>query len=264
MVLRADGDVIEKLLGGKFAIITGGASGIGEAIATVFAEHGAHVVIADLQLDAATTVCHAIQRSTGAQALAIEVSVSNKPQVDAAVDQAVQVFGRIDILVNCAGMLKPRLFVDFPEAEWDAIFAVNVKGTFLFSQAVARQMIKQGAGGSIINISSASGMKADREESAYCASKSAVNGLTRCMALELGAFGIRVNGICPGATDTKMLRDLCADIPGLFDELKAKTVLGRIAMPRDQANVALFLASDLSAHVTGESLIVSGGELMGQ
>jgi NAD(P)-dependent dehydrogenase (short-subunit alcohol dehydrogenase family) len=125
-------------------------------------------------------------------------------------------------------------------------------------------MIAQGTGGSIINISSASGMKADLEESAYCSSKSAINGLTRCIALELGPFGIRANGICPGATDTRMLRDLCSGIPGLLDELKAKTVLGRIAAPRDQANVALFLASELSAHVTGESIIVSGGELMGQ
>jgi NAD(P)-dependent dehydrogenase (short-subunit alcohol dehydrogenase family) len=253
-----------NLLQDKVAIVTGGASGIGEAIATVFAEHGARIAIADLQMDMATKVCAEIERKTGRPSLAIKVSISEKAQVEMAVRQAVQAFGKIDILVNCAGILKPWPFIDFPEADWDAIFAVNVKGTFLFSQAVGRQMIAQGAGGSIINISSASGKKADREESAYCASKSAIIGLTRCVALELGPYGIRANGICPGATDTPMLRDLCSDIPGLFDELKAKTALGRIATPRDQANVALFLASDLSAHVTGESIIVSGGELMGQ
>lgn len=252
------------LLKEKVAIVTGGASGIGESIATVFAEQGANIAIVDLNRDLATKVCEEIEITTGRKALAIQASVCDKHDVEAAVEQTIEAFGKVDVLVNNAGILKPSPFIDFPEADWDAIFDVSVKGTFLFSQAVGKRMIAQGGGGSIINISSASGKKADREESAYCASKSAIIGLTRCIALELGPYGIRANGICPGATDTQMLRDLCSAVPGLFDELKAKTALGRIATPRDQANVAVFLASDLAAHITGESIIVSGGELMGQ
>ena len=253
-----------RLLESKIAIISGAAQGIGQAIAETMAQHGAHVVVADVQLEKAKAVAEDIAANTDRRAIAVWVDVTDKASVEKMVQTAIVEFGQVDILVNNAGILKPHLIVDFPEEDWDAIFAVNVKGTFLCSQAVARQMIKQGGGGAIINISSASGKKADREESAYCASKSAVIGFTRCLALELGPYSIRANSICPGATDTQMLRDLCAAVPGLFEELKSKTVLGKIATPRDQANVAVFLASDLAGHITGESIIVSGGELMGQ
>jgi NAD(P)-dependent dehydrogenase (short-subunit alcohol dehydrogenase family) len=252
------------LLDSKVAIVTGAAQGIGRAIAETLAEHGANVVVADIRSADAEAVAQGIISNSDRQAMALHLDVTDRASVERMVESAVASFGRVDILVNNAGILRPHLIIDFPEEDWDAIFAVNVKGVFLCSQAVARQMIKQGTGGSIINISSASGKKADREESAYCASKSAVIGFTRCLALELGQYGIRANGICPGATDTQMLRDLCAAVPGLFDELKDKTVLGRIAQPQDQANVVVFLASDLAGHITGESLIVSGGELMGQ
>lgn len=252
------------LLKNQVAIVTGAAQGIGEAIAETLAEHGADVVVADLQFDKAQAVAARITAETGRRAIAVRVDVVDKASVQAMVDRTVEKFGRIDILVNNAGILKPHKIVDFPEEDWDAIFDVNVKGTFLCSQAVAKRMIEQGKGGSIINISSASAKKADREESAYCASKSAVVGFTRCLALELGPYGIRANAICPGATDTQMLREVCAAIPGLFEELKAKTVLGKIATPKDQANVVVFLASHLAGHITGEAIIVSGGELMGQ
>jgi NAD(P)-dependent dehydrogenase (short-subunit alcohol dehydrogenase family) len=123
-------------------------------------------------------------------------------------------------------------------------------------------MIKQGQGGCIINMSSASGKKPDPQAAAYCSSKSAIIGLTRVAALELGKCGIRVNAILPGATDTEMLRGLIRDVPGLIEELVAKTPLGKMAQPRDQANAAVFLASDLASHITGEGLVVSGGEFM--
>jgi NAD(P)-dependent dehydrogenase (short-subunit alcohol dehydrogenase family) len=178
------------------------------------------------------------------------------------VEATVAEYGRIDILVNNAGVLRPHWIVDFPLEDWDLIFKVNVRGTFLCSQAVARQMIRQGGGGCIINVSSASGKKADREESAYCSSKSAVIGFTRVLALELGSYGIRANAILPGATDTEMLRDLLNQVPGVREELLAKTPLGKMATPRDQANAALFLASDLASHISGEQLVVSGGEFM--
>ena len=253
-----------RLLEGKIAIVTGAAQGIGQAIAETMAEHGADVVVADIQLEKARAVAEGIVTNTDRRAMAVRVDVTDKASVDAMVQTAVTRFRRVDILVNDAAILRPHLVVDFPEEDWDATFAVNVKGVFLCSQAVVKQMISQGEGGAIINISSASGKKADREHAAYSASKSAVIGFTRCLALEVGAYGIRVNGICPGATDTQMLRNVCAAIPGLFEELKSRTVLGKIATPKDQAKVAVFLASDLAGHVTGESIIVSGGEFMGQ
>jgi NAD(P)-dependent dehydrogenase (short-subunit alcohol dehydrogenase family) len=251
-----------KLIDGKVAIITGGAQGIGAAICEVFAENGANVVVADVAFDGAKAVAEKINKNGMGKAVAVKVDVTDPASVQNLVDGAVKDFGKVDILVNSAGVLRPHLIIDFPVKDWDFIFAVNTKGTFLVSQAVARQMIAKKIKGSIISISSASGKKADREESAYCASKSAVNGFTRCLALELGEYGIRANAILPGATDTEMLRKLFEEVPGVREDLLSKTPLGKMAEPRDQANAALFLASDLASHVTGECMVVSGGEFM--
>ena len=251
-----------NLLTDKVALITGAARGIGRAIAEVYAEHGANVVVSDILMDKAQAVADGINAAGRPKAIALYLDVTDPESVRQAVDATVAEFGRIDVLVNNAGILRPHLIVDFPLEEWDLIFKVNVRGTFLCSQAAARQMIRQGGGGCIINISSASGKKADREESAYCASKSAIIGFTRVLALELGQYGIRANAILPGATDTEMVRELVEQVPGLIEELVAKTPLGRMATPRDQANGAVFLASDLASHVTGEQLVVSGGEFM--
>ena len=137
-----------------------------------------------------------------------------------------------------------------------------MEGTFLCSQAAARQMIEQGDGGCIINIASASARKADRKHAAYSASKGAIITFMRILALELGEYGIRANAILPGATETEMLQGVFEQVPGIREELIAKTVLGKLGTPRDQANAAVFLASDMGSHITGEYLIVSGGEFM--
>jgi NAD(P)-dependent dehydrogenase (short-subunit alcohol dehydrogenase family) len=137
-----------------------------------------------------------------------------------------------------------------------------MEGTFLCSQAAARAMIKQGTSGCIINIASASARKADRKHAAYSATKAAIVGFTRILALELGEYGIRANAILPGATLTGMLENVFEKVPGIKQELIDKTVLGKLGDPRDQANAAVFLASDMASHITGEHLIVSGGEFM--
>lgn len=252
-----------RLLENRVAIVTGAAQGIGQAIAELFGEHGAAVVIADLNLEKAGKVATEIAKGSGSHAMALYVNVADKASVKAMVDETMQQFGRIDILVNNAGVLRPHYIIDLTEEDWDAVFDVNVKGTFLCSQAVARVMIQQRSG-VIINISSASGKKPDPKGAAYCSSKSAVIGFTRVLALELGPYSIRANAICPGATDTEMLGAFCEAVPGLYEQLVARTVLGKIATPRDQANMALFLASDLASHVTGEAILVAGGELMGE
>jgi len=251
-----------QLLSNKVALITGAARGIGRAIAETFAAHGAHVVVTDILEDEAQAVAAAIMAKDHPHAIAQHLDVSEPEDVQRAVMTAVTTFGKLDILVNNAGVLRPHLIVDMPLGDWELTFRVNVRGTFLCSQAAARQMIRQGKGGCIINIASACAKKADRELGAYAASKAAILGLTRVMALELGEYGIRVNAILPGATDTQMLRDVTDAIPGMLDALRAKSALGRIATPQDQANAALFLASHLAAHITGEALVVSGGEFM--
>ena len=250
-----------NLLTDKVALVTGAARGIGRAIAEVYAEHGARVVVADVLLDEARAVAKSIN-ARGGRAIALQLNVADPGSVQQAVDATVAEFGRLDILVNNAGIHRGHLIVDFPIEDWEAVFAVNLRGTFLCSQAAARQMIKQGDGGCIINMSSASGKKPDPQGAAYCASKSAVIGFTRVLALELGEYGIRANAVLPGATDTKMLRDVTDRVPGLMDELVARTALDKVATPRDQANAFLFLASDLASHITGEQLVVAGGEFM--
>ncbi|MGQ9500782.1 MAG: SDR family NAD(P)-dependent oxidoreductase [Anaerolineae bacterium] len=251
-----------QLLQGKVVLITGAARGIGRAIAETFAAHGAHVVVTDILEDEARAVAAAITASGHSRAIARGLDVSDPQAVQQAVDATVMEFDKLDILVNNAGILRPHLIVDMPLEDWELTFRVNVRGMFLCSQVAARQMIRQGNGGCIISISSACAKKADRELGAYAASKAAMLALTRVLALELGAYGIRVNAILPGATDTQMLRDVTDTIPGMLDTLRAKSVLGRIATPQDQAHAALFLASDLATHITGEGLVVSGGEFM--
>jgi len=253
---------MSQLLKDKVALVTGAGRGIGRAIAAAYAEHGAHVAVTDIQTEQAQDVADEIDACGGPRAIALHLDVTDPVSVRQAVDATVAEFGRLDVLVNNAGIHLGHLVVDFPLEDWEAVFAVNIRGAFLCSQAAARQMIEQGEGGCILNMSSASGKKPDRKGAAYCASKSAIIGFTRVLALELGQHGIRANAVLPGATDTKMLRDVVDRVPGLMDELLARTALDKIATPRDQANAFVFLASDLASHITGEQLVVSGGEFM--
>ncbi len=251
-----------ELLQGKVAIVTGAAQGIGRGIAEVFAEHGAHVVIADMNETKAQEIVQAIADHGFPEAMAVKVDITQPDEVQALVEKTVETFGSIDVLVNDAAVMRNHYIVDFPLEDWQLVFKVNMEGTFLCSQAVVRQMIRQGKGGSVIHISSCAANKADRKHAAYSATKSAVITFSRILALECGQYNIRSNCILPGATDSEMLRGVFANVPGIREELLAKTTLGKFATPRDQANAAVFLASELATHVTGEYLIVSGGEFM--
>lgn len=252
-----------KLLEDKTAIITGGASGIGYGIAEVFCEHGANVAIFDADGDRLPAALATLQRGSEKSVLGFPVDVANPAEVEGAMRQVVDALGRLDILVNCAAIMRNHEIVDFPLEAWQSVFRVNVEGVFLCSQLFARRLIEQGTGGSIINISSCAANKADRKHAAYSASKAAVICFTRVLALELGTYGIRANAILPGATGpTSMLESVFAEVPGIREELIGRTVLGKLATPRDQGNAALFLASELASHITGEYLIVSGGEYM--
>jgi 3-oxoacyl-[acyl-carrier protein] reductase len=247
----------------KVVIVTGGATGIGKGIAEVFAENGAHVVIGDVQFEKAKRLLKDLEASGARTGLAVELDVSNPESVQAAVTKVVNEFGQVDVLVNNAGVMVNDYIIDFKLEDWRKVFRVNVEGVFLMTQTVAKQMIAQGEGGAIVNISSCAANKADRKHAAYSASKAAVINFTRISALELGEYGIRVNAILPGATGpTSMLQDVFDKVPGIEQELISKTTLGKLATPRDQGNAALFLASDLASHITGEYLVVAGGEFM--
>ena len=251
------------LLKDKISIITGAAQGIGFAIARMYSEQGATVVLFDMQEDKVKEAAAVIEKSTGNKTVGMAVNITRKAEVEAAAQKVVEMFGRIDVLVNNAGVIKHALILEMDEKDWDWIFEVNVKGTFLMTQAVGKIMKAQKKG-KIVNISSCSGKKPTMEEGAYCASKSAIIGLTRVTALELGIYGINCNAICPGATDSVMLRTTVVTSPEIEREWIDKTALKKLGQPEDQAKVAVFLASELSDHMTGEALIVSAGEIMGQ
>lgn len=251
-----------KLLENKVALVTGAARGIGRAIAQAYAEHGAHVIVADINSDGAQAVADSISTAGGPKSMAVTMDVSHPESVQRGMEATVEEFGRIDILVNNAAILLADYIIDCPLENWQAVFKVNMEGTFLCSQAAARHMIKQGDGGCIINIASASARKADPKHAAYSASKAAIICFTRILALELGEHGIRANAILPGATETEMLQGVFEEVPGIREVLIGRTVLGKLGDPRDQANAAVFLASDMASHITGEHLIVSGGEFM--
>ncbi len=251
-----------KLLEGKVALITGAGRGIGKAMAQVFVEHGAKIVAGDIKEEWIKATAEQINAKSPGSAAAVLLDVSSPESVGKAIKTVLEKFGKLDILINNAGIHRSHPFTEFPLADFELVYEVNVRGNFLCSQAAAIQMISQGNGGCIISMSSASGKKADPGGTAYNSSKSAVIGLTRVMALELGKYGIRVNCILPGATDTEMLRDVFKAEPDLQRVLEERTPLGKMAMPEDQANAAVFLASDLASHITGEQLVVSGGEFM--
>ena len=251
-----------RLLESKVALITGAGRGIGKVIAEIFVKQGAKVVVGDINEEWVNNLAATLNEKKDSTAAAVSLDVSDPKSVDLAVQTALDTFNKLDILVNNAGIYRSHPFLGFPLKDFDHVYSVNVRGTFLCSQAAAKQMVNQGKGGSIISIASASGKKPDPGGTAYNSSKSAVIGLTRMMALELGEFNIRVNCILPGATDTEMLRGVFEAEPGLKKTLEERTPLGKMAQPEDQANAAVFLASNLASHITGEQLVVSGGEFM--
>jgi NAD(P)-dependent dehydrogenase (short-subunit alcohol dehydrogenase family) len=252
-----------KLLEGKSAIVTGAARGIGFAIMREFSLHGCDVLGCDINEPLMRSSALKISGRGGQKIFGMKADVTDRDDVQEVVARAIAEFGKIDILVNNAGILIHSPILDMAEKDWDRIFNVNVKGYFLFAQAVGRQMVGRKEG-KIVNISSCSAKKPSPEEGAYCATKAAILGLNRTLALELGQHGISVNAILPGATDTEMVRETFLISPQVEEEWINKTALKRLGQPEDQAKVAVFLASPLADHITGEAIVVSAGEMMTQ
>jgi len=249
-------------LEGRVAIVTGAGSGIGREISIRLAEMGASVVILDKNSETARETADRIN-PLGVGALAIACDVISRSACQRATEQAVDAFGRIDILCNNAGIVVRKDAVSLEEREWDTVLAVTLKSVYLLSHEVIPHMVRNG-GGSIINTGSGWSVKGGPRAVAYCAAKGAVLNLTRAMAIDHGRQNIRVNCVCPGDIDTPMLADECRQLAqdhNQFMTEAANRPLGRIGSAGEVADAVLFLASDMSKWVTGAALVVDGGGL---
>ncbi|NGX85009.1 3-oxoacyl-[acyl-carrier-protein] reductase [Aequorivita sp. KMM 9714] len=246
-----------KLLEGKTAIITGGSRGIGKGIVEVFANHGANVAFTySSSAQAANNLAEEVTK-LGVKAKAYQSDAASFTEAQALVDEVLKDFGSVDILINNAGITKDNLLMRISEEDFDKVIEVNLKSVFNMTKAVQRTMLKQRQG-SIINMSSVVGVKGNAGQTNYAASKAGVIGFTKSVAIELGSRNIRCNAIAPGFIETEMTQNLNEDaVKGWTDMIPLK----RGGSPQDVANACVFLASDLSAYVTGQVLNVDGGML---
>ena len=238
----------------RVVIVTGGAQGIGEACARRFAREGARVVVADVQ-DARG---QALAAELGASYL--HCDVGDKAQVDALVAQVMRAHGRVDVLVNNAGIFKAADFLDVTEADFDAVLRVNLKGSFLMGQAVGREMARAGRG-SIVNMSSVNSVLAIPNIASYNVSKGGINQLTRAMALALADRGVRVNAVGPGTIATELAAKAVLTSEEAKNKIMMRTPMKRLGEPSEIADVVAFLASDASSYITGEIIMVDGGRM---
>jgi NAD(P)-dependent dehydrogenase (short-subunit alcohol dehydrogenase family) len=251
-------------LSGKVALITGAASGIGRATALLLAGEGVAVAVVDLNAAAGQAVVREIV-AAGGQAIFVQCDVAQAADCQRAVQETVAQWGGLDILFNNAGIIRRTTVLDIDEEEWDRVMAINVKSIFLMSRYAIPVMARAG-GGAIVNTASGWGLVGGRYAVSYCASKGAVVNMTRAMALDHGHQNIRVNCICPGDTDTQMLRSEALQLGAAESEFLAEAAdrpLRRIGRPEDMAQAVLYLASDAAAFVTGAALVVDGGGLAG-
>ena len=240
------------LLESRIALVTGGAQGIGAEIAQGLAAEGARVIVTDINDSAGAQV------SRGDRIDYRHMDVSNPDEVARTVDEIVQNYGKIDILVNNAGVTNDKLLLRMTKEDWDRVLAVNVTGTFLVTKAVVRSMIKQRYG-KIINIASVVGLTGNAGQANYAASKAGIIGFTKSCAKELGGRNITVNAIAPGFIETSMTKDIPEEAKQNF--LKS-IPLGRVGQPKDVADLVLFLSSDRSSYITGQTICVGGGMVM--
>lgn len=248
-------------LAGKIAVITGAGSGIGRAIALLFAQEGATIVAADLNGDTAEETIALVRDVSGRDGLALTTDVSDPASVKQMVDQAIARFDRIDVLCNNAGIGSTKDVIDTEPDEWDQVFAVNVRGVYLGCKYTLPHMLAQG-GGVIVNTASVAGLVGLPKRAAYCASKGAVVTLTKQIAVEYVEQGIRCNCVCPGTVDSPWVGRLLAEAPDPLAErraLEARQPMGRLGTPEEVAKAALYLASDDAEFITGTALVIDGG-----
>jgi len=247
-------------LDGRVVIVTGGAQGIGEACVRTLAADGARVALWDLDDHRGAAIATELSAS-GAHVLHRRCNVASPADVQGALTATVSTFGRVDGLVNNAGIFKAAPFLDITEADWDAVLDVNLKGSFLVGQAVARQMVDQGGGGAIVNMSSVNGRLTIATIASYNASKGGIDQLTRVMALALAEHRIRVNGVAPGTIATELAAKAVLTSEEAKARIMSRTPMKRLGEPHEIASVVAFLLSDAASYVTGETVLADGGRM---
>ena len=256
------------MLKNRVAFVTGAARGMGKMFCLTLAQYGADIVAVDIDEEGALKTAEEV-KALGRKAIAFKLDVTNKEQVNKAVDEAVKVFGRIDVLCNNAGIVNSSLLVDLDEKTWDKVMTVNAKGVFLVAQAVAKVMIKQKYG-RIINMASQAAKVGEYANGAYSASKAAVSMITQVLGLELAEYNILVNCLAPGYIDTELLREALTTrapkegmTPEAYTQKLVNTVpMKRLAKPVEIAELVAFLASEKNSYLTGTQLYITGGKLM--
>lgn len=244
---------------GKVAFVTGAANGIGRAAALAFAREGASVVVADVSEQGNQETARLIEWA-GGRALAVRCDVSREEDVKAALDTAVEAFGRLDVAFNNAGVEQPITpAADLAQEEWDRIVGIDLRGVFLCMKHQIPLMLKQG-GGAIVNTSSGAGVKGFAGQAAYCAAKFGVVGLTKAAALDYAAANVRINAVCPGIVETPMMDRFSGGTPEGRERVIAQEPVGRMGKPEEIAAAVLYLCSDVAAFVTGHAMVVDGGQ----
>jgi 3-oxoacyl-[acyl-carrier protein] reductase len=241
----------------KTALITGAAQGIGKAIAKAFAKEGANIVVSDINLELATQTASEL-KGTGVKAIAVKMNVAELPEVEAGVKKAIEEVGKIEILVNNAGITRDNLLFRMKKEDWDAVLSINLTGVFNLCKGISRLMMKERYG-KIINIASISGEMGNVGQANYSASKAGVIGLTKTLARELAPRGVTVNAIAPGFIQTAMTDRIPEEIK---KKMLEQIPLGKLGQPEDVAAAALFLASSAADYITGQVIRVNGGMYM--
>jgi|UniRef100_A0A7C1FS01 2-deoxy-D-gluconate 3-dehydrogenase len=244
-------------LDGRVALVTGASSGLGYASALALAEAGADLVVAGRSLERLADICRAVE-ARGRHVFPLAVDVRDLAQVRRMADAAFERFGRIDILVNSAGLNIPQPALEVTEEAWDTIMDTNAKGLFFCCQAVGRYMVAQRYG-RIVNIGSTMGLVGMADRAAYCASKGAVSQLTKVLAIEWAPYNVTVNAVAPTFVETPLTRPYFERIPGFREEVLRRIPLGRLGSPEEVAAAVVFLASDAASMITGVTLPVDGG-----
>ena len=244
-------------LEGKSAIVTGAGSGLGREAAKGMAMCGARVALVDINRESAQNMADELH-ADGAEAVTIEANIVREEDVQDVAARALDAFGAIDVLINCAGITRRHPLESFPADDWDMVLEVNLKGTYLMNKIVGRHMLDAG-GGSIVNFGSLGSLVAIPNSAAYCASKGGVAQLTKTAAVEWAQRGVRVNAVIPGTFETPLLRQCIEENPAYEKDMLRRFPIGRFARPGEIVGACVFLASDASSYVTGHLLYVDGG-----